>query len=140
MTADDRRRSQTAATVVSCKVQYSVRTLGSQPSGLGEVRPPTAAAAEAVEGFLKDGGDVDRRVDGSGEDDTKLAVGFVRQQGDHGWPRADLDSEHLDLLNAAAFESSRGDPVLYGKLCGFVVQEFRFEVFEPFTHLLVFVP
>jgi len=26
------------------------------------------------------------------------------------------------------------------KLCGFVVQEFRFEVFEPFTHLLVFVP
>src|SRR6266850_626665 len=65
--------------VLGGEFQDGVRTLGCQPSALGEVGPAAAAASEAIEGLLKDGGDINRRVGGPGEDDTKLTAGFIRQ-------------------------------------------------------------
>src|SRR5437867_4449956 len=109
-----------SAAEISGKIQDLVCVSGQAPA-LSQVRSSASASSESFEGFFEECRYVDGRVGGPRENDANLLV-LIGKKSHGARPRADFDGEHLQFLDATAFERSCRNAVNDRKPRCFVIQ------------------
>ena len=112
-----RRRS---AAEILRKIQDFVCASGQTPA-LSQVRSSASASSESSESFFEECRYIDGSVGGACKNDAKL-IAFIGKKSDRAGPRAYFHGEHLQFLNATAFEGGRRNAVSEGKPRCFVIQ------------------
>ena len=92
-----------------------------QTPALSQVRSSASTSSESSESFFEECRYIDGSVGGPRKNDAKL-IAFIGKKSDGAGPRADFHGEHLQFLNATAFERGRRNAVSDRKPRCFVIQ------------------